>query len=524
MQMKRGLLLAATVLVTLSAQAQSVFEGCPGIGNAQVQRVRDLNLLKNRDNPPTAADIDPAATLTAVQQPGDDSNRWSTQRAAVFHGYVVDVKPGGKETCNCKATDIAHRDTHIELVSDPSDSAPERRVIVEVSPRWRAKMVSQGVDWSTSTLRNTIKDHWVTVTGWLLFDSEHANQSENTTPGNDGNWRATSWEIHPITSLKIDGQSAVVTTAAAPNVDRLAGRVTQVDPTGTSFEMISAGAVRSLSVDMAAMPAAKRLSVGDVADVEAMKLPLSPTLSKVTAITIHIYSPTKPVIAVVLLASFLALAGLAKLLIGGRPLGELIKGIDGRYSNSKFQMVLWFGVLIATYLAAVVLRIIGSNWLVVGGVDIPSNLLMLSGLSAIAFAGAKVITSSNLTKQPFTALTKTVAAPRQQAHSGTAIGTAVEGQTQPRVSPSRRGTATTIASFPADLVNDDYGVLSLARFQIMVITFVAVAIYLARIITFFSKVPLSGTIMLPDVDTTILAAFGLGQGAYLTNKVVSPES
>jgi hypothetical protein len=29
---------------------------------------------------------------------------------------------------------------------------------------------------------------------------------------------------------------------------------------------------------------------------------------------------------------------------------------------------------------------------------------------------------------------------------------------------------------------------------------------------------------LPDIDTTILAAFGLGQGAYLTNKVVSSHS
>jgi hypothetical protein len=73
-------------------------------------------------------------------------------------------------------------------------------------------------------------------------------------------------------------------------------------------------------------------------------------------------------------------------------------------------------------------------------------------------------------------------------------------------------------------VNDDYGVLNLARFQIMVITFVAVAVYLARVVAVFTDLPLTATMMLPDVDTTILAAFGLGQGAYLTYKVVSPES
>jgi hypothetical protein len=44
---------------------------------------------------------------------------------------------------------------------------------------------------------------WVRVTGWLLFDAEHANAAENTAPGRARNWRASAWEIHPITAVEV---------------------------------------------------------------------------------------------------------------------------------------------------------------------------------------------------------------------------------------------------------------------------------------------------------------------------------
>ena len=116
---------------------------------------------------------------------------------------VVNVKPGGKETTNCAATDLPHEDTHIELVLGPSDSAKSRRVIVEVTPRWRAAMQAQGVDWSTDQLKASIEGHWVKVRGWLFFDAQHKGQSENTAPGKPGDWRATAWEIHPVTSIQV---------------------------------------------------------------------------------------------------------------------------------------------------------------------------------------------------------------------------------------------------------------------------------------------------------------------------------
>ena len=62
---------------------------------------------------------------------------------------------------------------------------------------------AKGEDWSTKKLRDKLLGRWVSFEGWLLFDEEHWNQAENTNPGRERNWRATAWEIHPVTSLKV---------------------------------------------------------------------------------------------------------------------------------------------------------------------------------------------------------------------------------------------------------------------------------------------------------------------------------
>jgi hypothetical protein len=80
------------------------------------------------------------------------------------------------------------------------------RVVVEVTPRLREKIKADGVDWSTKALRSKLLGRWVTFTGWLLFDEEHASQAENTNPGRPRNWRATAWEIHPVTQIDVNMQ------------------------------------------------------------------------------------------------------------------------------------------------------------------------------------------------------------------------------------------------------------------------------------------------------------------------------
>lgn len=195
--------LLALAGVPAPARAQDTYHGCAMEGDAAESNVQALNRLKNRYTAPDTADIDSMVTLAALVRPGDDRARWDEGRGASIVGYVHDVKPGGIETVNCRARDVPNRDTHIELVLDPMSGVGSQRVIVEVTPRWRAMLAARGVDWSTPALRRQYLGRWVRVTGWLMFDAEHANASENTAPGRPRNWRATAWEVHPITAIEV---------------------------------------------------------------------------------------------------------------------------------------------------------------------------------------------------------------------------------------------------------------------------------------------------------------------------------
>src|SRR3954447_7560668 len=77
---------------------------CGLIGSATSQKGKALNKLKNRFDPPAASEIDSDVTLDGILTPGDDIDRFDDSKAAKIVGYVVDVKVGGTETCNCGAT------------------------------------------------------------------------------------------------------------------------------------------------------------------------------------------------------------------------------------------------------------------------------------------------------------------------------------------------------------------------------------------------------------------------------------
>lgn len=179
------------------------YNNCGMAGDARRADVRDLNTQKNRYDIPDSTQINYAITMQAILAPGNDRNRFNAGDAAEVTGYVYDVKVGGDESCNCHARDPQYRDTHIELVDSASETDESQCVIVEVTPRIRALMAKQGIDWSTDNLRNMFKGHYVTVTGWMLFDVEHTRQAHNTAPHNRKDWRATCWEIHPVTSIKL---------------------------------------------------------------------------------------------------------------------------------------------------------------------------------------------------------------------------------------------------------------------------------------------------------------------------------
>jgi hypothetical protein len=181
-----------------------VIEGDPSPAGSQFHQFQERNRLKNRSAVPGDAVFDPSVTLAKLVGDGsDDLSRYDEGKAAEIIGWVVHVKKGGAETSNCGKTDSTHVDAHIELALSPTDTLKNRRVVVEITPRWREAMKAAGVDWSTQTLQHALEHHWIRVGGWLFADSEHKNVAENTKPGGDTNWRATVWELHPVTRLVV---------------------------------------------------------------------------------------------------------------------------------------------------------------------------------------------------------------------------------------------------------------------------------------------------------------------------------
>ena len=166
---------------------------------------RAFNAMKNRTTLPAPADFDSRLTLDAMLAPGDERGRWSQARAGAIEGYVVRVLDAGRESANCFSR--RRLDAHIEIATR-SDAPPNQRVIVEVTPPMRDWAQQKGLDWSTPALQRELTGRRVRVEGWLLFDDEHDEQAENTRPGHAGNWRATAWELHPVTGLALHGPGA----------------------------------------------------------------------------------------------------------------------------------------------------------------------------------------------------------------------------------------------------------------------------------------------------------------------------
>ena len=166
----------------------------------------------------------------------------------------------------------------------------------------------------------------------------------------------------------------------------------------------------------------------------------------------------------------------------GKNLNDIFVGQDKRLSNSKSQMSIWFFVVIVSYISFNVLRVLNGGLGFVGGISIPENLLVLSGISAVTYGGAKVITQSQVNSKP-----------------------------------GSKEDALEKAGFK-DFVTDDDGNTDFGDLQMSFITLLAVVVYLLQFFDFLGTLELQHLVTLPNVDTTILSVFGFSQGAYLTKK------
>lgn len=183
--------------------ALSTYEDCEIHGSAKMGRKEyRLNEYKNRYSFPGDNDYLHDVNLEQLLS-GNDEGQFSVDKAVSITGYVYKVKMGGVETCNCKEEDERHRDTHIEVTPDAEHTSAEYRLIVEVTPRMRTMMGVKGTDWSTEELRQQLTGHKVKFQGWLFYDEEHESQSFATRPNGKRNWRASCWELHPVTRIEV---------------------------------------------------------------------------------------------------------------------------------------------------------------------------------------------------------------------------------------------------------------------------------------------------------------------------------
>jgi len=184
------------VLVVITAFV--LHHHCPASGLAITSERREFHRLKNRTTLPQPADFDARINLLRVLEPGDDLTRWSVARAGRVEGYVVSVANARPELANC----YCDRDVHVHI-GLRSDAPPREHMVLEVTPRMRRWARHQGWNWSAEKLQTDLIGHWVRFEGWLFVDTHHAKEAENTAPGAADNWRATAWEIHPITKIQI---------------------------------------------------------------------------------------------------------------------------------------------------------------------------------------------------------------------------------------------------------------------------------------------------------------------------------
>jgi cell division protein YceG involved in septum cleavage len=217
---KLFLLVLLIVGVSLAVQAQAPcskgtkFRNCKACGSATSPKGQNLNVLKNRDD---AASNPEEVTVAEIRNPANQTGHFDpTQQVSVI-GYVASLDKGGfQETCNCGRSDL--RDIHINIVAKASERNDKTKfVVVEITPRWQEKL---GMDDSAynamvAKLKTEIRHKWVKFDGWMMSDTYHITESKNTAktttptcknPDTDPSpcvWRATTWEVHPVTAYTV---------------------------------------------------------------------------------------------------------------------------------------------------------------------------------------------------------------------------------------------------------------------------------------------------------------------------------
>lgn len=168
------------------------------------------NRLKNRVDVPASYRPVTFRAIADLEYPATRSprrDRWPAESVAVIRqfegvavtvvGYLVAIKPQGAEAVNCDMTASREVDWHMAIV-EREGQGEEESIVVETTPRIRVRHPR----WTPARL-----DPWldspnpVRVSGWLMFDPSHRAHLKGSNA--ERHFRATLWEVHPITKLEV---------------------------------------------------------------------------------------------------------------------------------------------------------------------------------------------------------------------------------------------------------------------------------------------------------------------------------
>lgn len=180
------------LLITFCLTAHSQ---CKKEGDSNNKRIIALNLLKNRGIPKGL--IPEIINISDILKSGNDSTRWFSTQFVSVTGYIILVKYGGAETCNCHTKDKSRWDVHIELAAASGDKSNHALVC-------EAGVSSRSFNSSLTYLNiKKLIGKRVTITGYFFADKQHWANSVNINPKGKLLWRKTAWEIHPIANINL---------------------------------------------------------------------------------------------------------------------------------------------------------------------------------------------------------------------------------------------------------------------------------------------------------------------------------
>lgn len=164
-----------------------------------------------------------------------------------------------------------------------------------------------------------------------------------------------------------------------------------------------------------------------------------------------------------------------------KPIPWIYRGYDGATSTSKVQFFVWTIAALYAYLV-IILDAYFNHGVTEMAPAVPQNLILAMGLSAITTLAAKEVTSSY----------------------------------------SEKGHVRKDGEIKGGIFLNDDGYPDLSKIQLMAWTFIGIGIFILKVLNSVlesSNIPSS----LPDIDATLLALMGIGQGAYVGKKIATKE-